>query len=156
MTQAAGANERWYPHVTVASIAKRDGKYLMVRERHQGNCVINQPAGHLERHETLEQAVVRETLEETGWEFEPHYVSGIYQFIASDGETYLRFAYCGELGTYIADADLDPVIEEVVWLDRDALEQQAVSLRSEVVLRCIYDFESGTRLPENSVRHIGL
>lgn len=154
MTDAAGANGRWYPHVTVASIARRNGKYLMVREYHQGKCVINQPAGHLEQGESLEQAVKRETLEETGWEFQPNYLSGIYQFEASNGETYLRFTFGGELIRFRDDIELDPAIDEVLWLDREILEQNSQTLRSNVVLKCINDFECGSRLPEESVRRL--
>jgi 8-oxo-dGTP pyrophosphatase MutT (NUDIX family) len=33
--------------------------------------VLNQPAGHLDPNETLTEAAVRETLEETGWDVEP-------------------------------------------------------------------------------------
>jgi 8-oxo-dGTP pyrophosphatase MutT (NUDIX family) len=154
MTLATGTNGGWHPHVTVASIARRDGKYLMVMERHQGKCVINQPAGHLERGESLEQAVVRETMEETGWEFTPLYLSGIYQFEASNGETYLRFTFSGELKECREDAELDPAIEEVLWLDREMLELKSDTLRSKVVLECINDFESGTRLPEHTVKRL--
>lgn len=65
--------------VTVATIAKRENKYLMVRESPQGKSVINQPAGHVEKDETLTQAVIWESLEETGWDFEPEHICGIYQ-----------------------------------------------------------------------------
>ncbi|MCY4050311.1 MAG: NUDIX domain-containing protein [Gammaproteobacteria bacterium] len=68
----------WYPHVTVAAIAQIHGKYLMVKERIMGNPVFNQPAGHLEEHETLQEAVIRECMEETGWKFEPEGLVGIY------------------------------------------------------------------------------
>lgn len=49
------------PHITVASIVEQDGRFLFVRERTSRGIVINQPAGHLDPDETLEQAAVRET-----------------------------------------------------------------------------------------------
>ena len=61
----------WKPDVTVAAVVERDGKFLFVEERAGGRVVLNQPAGHLERGETLHHAVARETLEETGWTFVP-------------------------------------------------------------------------------------
>ena len=54
----------WVPHITVASIIEKDGKYLFVEELVENKKVLNQPAGHLEENETLEEGCVRETLEE--------------------------------------------------------------------------------------------
>ena len=50
----------WQPHVTVATVIEKDGKYLLVEERCNGELVFNQPAGHLDADETLEQAAIRE------------------------------------------------------------------------------------------------
>ncbi|HCX26860.1 MAG TPA: hypothetical protein DHT34_03930, partial [Cellvibrionales bacterium] len=59
------------PHVTVAAVIERDGRFLMVEEySSEGRAVINQPAGHLEADENLIEAAVRETLEETRWNIE--------------------------------------------------------------------------------------
>ena len=68
----------WKPDVTVAAVIERDGKFLLVEERAGGRVVLNQPAGHLEHSETLQQAIARETLEETGWTFVPREIVGIY------------------------------------------------------------------------------
>ena len=67
------------PHITVACVLKRLDKFLFVRERIEGRTVYNQPAGHLEKNETLIEAAKRETLEETGWEIE---VTGFLEFIS--------------------------------------------------------------------------
>ncbi|MDP9139205.1 MAG: NUDIX hydrolase, partial [Pseudomonadota bacterium] len=37
---------RWSPHVVVASIVERDGRFLMVEEQISGALRLNQPAGH--------------------------------------------------------------------------------------------------------------
>ena len=141
----------WYPHVTVAAIAQDHGKYLMVRERILGNSMFNQPAGHLEEHETLQEAVIRECLEETGWVFEPEGLVGIYYMQNPAGISYLRFAFCGNLTEQVENHEIDAQIEEVLWLDRRTLEQNRNSLRNQIVLKCIDDFESGKRLPDDAV-----
>ena len=57
--------------------------------------MLNQPAGHLEDGESLLEAVVRETLEETAWQFSPEALLGIYQWRSPRGHTTLRFAFTG-------------------------------------------------------------
>ena len=144
-------SSRWHPHVTVAAVARLDGKYLMVRENHRGNSVINQPAGHVEEGESLEQAVVRETLEETGWRFRPDHIIGVYHFVAANGETYVRFAFGGDLLSHDR-IDLDPAIEEVLWLDRQGVGNSGYNLRNQVVICCIDDFEAGQKVPRGIVK----
>lgn len=61
----------WKPNVTVAAVVEQDGRFLLVEERTRQGRRFNQPAGHLEPHETLVEAVARETLEETGYRFTP-------------------------------------------------------------------------------------
>ncbi|MCY4150591.1 MAG: NUDIX hydrolase [Gammaproteobacteria bacterium] len=141
----------WYPHVTVAAIAQHHGKYLMVKERILGKSMLNQPAGHVEEHETLQEATVRECLEETGWRFEPEGLVGIYYMRNPSGISYLRFAYCGTLLEPVENHEIDAQIEEVLWLDRTTLEENRDNLRNQIVLKCIDDFESGKRLPNDAV-----
>ena len=71
---------RFTPHVTVATIVEDNGRFLMVEEFAEGRAVFNQPAGHLEADESLIQAALRETLEETGWDVELTAVTGIYLY----------------------------------------------------------------------------
>jgi 8-oxo-dGTP pyrophosphatase MutT (NUDIX family) len=61
----------WKPSVTVAAIIERDGRFLLIEEETSEGVRLNQPAGHLDPLETLEQAVVREVLEETAHDFTP-------------------------------------------------------------------------------------
>ncbi|MGD8309269.1 MAG: NUDIX domain-containing protein, partial [Chromatiales bacterium] len=68
---------QWRPRTTVAAVVQRQGRFLLVEERVGGRRVLNQPAGHLEEGESLEQAVVREVLEETAWRFHPQGLVGI-------------------------------------------------------------------------------
>jgi 8-oxo-dGTP pyrophosphatase MutT (NUDIX family) len=58
----------WQPDVTVATIVVEGGRLLVVEESVGGRLVLNQPAGHLEPDESLVDAALRETREETGWD----------------------------------------------------------------------------------------
>jgi len=142
-------DEIWKPHVTVAAIIERDGAFLLVEELNSlGEKVINQPAGHLDEGETLIEACVRETLEETGWQFTPQALIGIYRWISPrDGETFIRYSFCGELGEQVSPEPLDSAILRSRWLALDELEGGSVQLRSVLVTRCIDDYLSGTRYP---------
>ena len=88
---------QWIPHVTVATVVFRDGRYLLVEEIDGGRRVLNQPAGHLEPNETLVEAARRETLEETGWEVEIQALLGASLFTsAQTGVSYLRTSFLAQ------------------------------------------------------------
>ena len=53
-------------------------QFLMIEETTSDGVRINQAAGHLEPNESLEQAVIRETLEETAHDFTPTALVGTY------------------------------------------------------------------------------
>lgn len=145
------------PEVTVAAIVEREQHFLVVEERIADRRVINQPAGHVEDRETLLEAVVRETLEETAWDFRPESLLGIYLWRnARNGKSTLRFAFGGSVGTHHADRRLDTGILGTHWLTRAELESREARLRSPLVLRCIDDYERGHRLPFDSVAYLDL
>lgn len=140
----------WRPHVTVAAIAERDGRFLIVEEIVGGKIVYNQPAGHLEPNESVIDAVMRETLEESAWHFEPNAVSGIYFYTIPEGDiTYQRICFVGECKLQENNRSLDQDILRAVWLTREELSAQPEKLRSPMVLRCIDDYQQGIRYPLN-------
>ncbi|MCP3687120.1 MAG: NUDIX hydrolase [Gammaproteobacteria bacterium] len=131
----------WKPHVTVASMVVRDGAFLMVREREQGRVVINQPAGHLEQGESLIDAVVRETREETQYEFVPTGLQGIYRSTttATPEVTYLRFLFCGEAGAHLNGA-LDQDIIAAEWMSLEEIIDSKDQHRSPLVMQAVDDY----------------
>lgn len=138
----------WKPHVTVAAVAQRHSQFLFVEERVGGELVINQPAGHLDPGENLIEAVVRETLEETAWHFEPEALVGIYLWRQpQNGATFLRFSFAGRVSGHDSSLDLDDGIERALWLTRDQIISQQPRLRSPMVLRGVDDFLAGQRIP---------
>jgi ADP-ribose pyrophosphatase YjhB (NUDIX family) len=138
----------WKPHATVASICELDGKYLLVREEVDGCIVYNQPAGHLEPGESLIDAVIRETLEETCYPFRPLALQGVYRFQPQDSSetTYLRFGFRGEVGAHLA-GELDEGIIAAEWLSYDEVVASRAQHRSPMVLQCIDDYRDGPGYP---------
>ncbi len=138
----------WKPHATVASIIERENRFLMVEEKSAGKIVYNQPAGHLDPHESLIEAAMRETLEETGWQFKPEYISGIYRWEQPVTERcYLRVCFVGSCENHDLDQPLDTGIIQALWLSRDELIEKSQQLRSPLVLRCIDDYLAGKKYP---------
>ncbi|MBE7377049.1 NUDIX hydrolase [Pseudomonas lopnurensis] len=131
----------WQPHITVATVVEDQGRFLLVEELKAERLVLNQPAGHLEANETLRQAAVRETLEETGWDVELTGVVGVYLYTApSNGVTYQRVCFAAKALRHDPQRPLDTGIVRAVWLSREELAAQPQRWRSELVPRCIDDY----------------
>jgi 8-oxo-dGTP pyrophosphatase MutT (NUDIX family) len=132
----------------VAAVLERDGRFLMVEERVAGKLVYNQPAGHLEDDEGLIAAVVRETLEETAWHFQPEALGGIYRWRhPRQQETWLRVAFAGTGLYHEPERALDADIERILWLTPGEIRARRGSLRSPMVLRCLDDYLAGQSAP---------
>jgi ADP-ribose pyrophosphatase YjhB (NUDIX family) len=146
----------WKPHVTVATVAERNGEFLMVEETVDDFVCFNQPAGHLDEGESLLHAVVRETLEETAWHFEPTHLIGIYRWRnPADGKTWVRACFTGHCLRHEPERQLDDGIIQAHWLTRAALAARAPQLRSPLVLRCIDDYLAGHRYPLTLLQDLG-
>ncbi|MBL0944908.1 MAG: NUDIX hydrolase [Hydrogenophaga sp.] len=147
-------SERWKPSVTVAAVIERDGRYLLIEEHTPEGLRLNNPAGHLDPGESPEQGVARETLEETTHRFTPTALVGVYlsRFQRGDDDiTYLRFAYCGELGDAVPGRTLDHGIVRTLWLTPDEIRAQQGRLRSPLVLQCMEDHLAGRRFALDAV-----
>ena len=140
--------EVWKPHATVASIVERDNRFLMVEEFIHGQYVYNQPAGHLDPNESLLNAAIRETKEETAWDFIPEYIAGIYRWDQTEtGRCFLRFTFVGTCENHDPEQTLDDGIIQAIWLTREELASQPEKLRSPMVLTCIDDYLAGKKYP---------
>ncbi|MDY6829888.1 MAG: NUDIX hydrolase [Pseudomonadota bacterium] len=139
---------RWCPHATVAAMVELDGRFLLVEETAGGQRVINQPAGHIEPGETLADALVRETLEETGWVVQPTFLLGLYTYCSKyNGVTYHRTCFVAKALRQESERPLDEAIIRALWLSRAELESPPAPLRSPLIMRSIDDYLAGKRYP---------
>ncbi|SDR88819.1 NUDIX hydrolase [Pseudomonas oryzae] len=149
--------KRFIPHVTVATVVEDQGRFLLVEEHAEGRVVLNQPAGHLEADESLPQAALRETLEETGWEVELTGVTGIYLYTApTNGVTYQRVCFAARPLRHRPELQLDDGIIGPRWLTRAELEERREQWRSALVPRCIDDYLAGGCYPLELIREPAL
>ena len=142
--------------MTVAAVIAKDidgvQKFLLVEEETRDGLKLNNPAGHLDPGESPAQGCTRETLEETAFHFTPTGIVGVYmsrfEQVQSDGVldiTYLRFAFCGELGAHVKDQPLDVGIVRTVWLTADEVRASSDRHRSPLLIRCMEDYLAGRR-----------
>lgn len=144
--------ERWKPSVTVAAVIEREGGYLLVEEMTAEGLRLNNPAGHLDPGESLTEAAAREALEETAHPFVPTALVGIYlarlhRPQTDEDITYLRFAFCGELGALVPGRVLDAPVQRTLWMSLAELRACPERHRSPLLLQCIEDHAAGQRHP---------
>lgn len=139
----------WYPHLTVATIIEHNAHFLMVEENSKDsqNPVYNQPAGHVEAGETLIQAAIRETLEETGYLVEVTDLLGIYSYTppAFPNKTYYRVCFVAQVIEQ-TNQKLDNDIIQTHWLSAEQIIQSSMA-RSPLVIQCIQDYQNQQRFP---------
>ncbi|HST46185.1 MAG TPA: NUDIX hydrolase [Luteimonas sp.] len=150
----------WQPDVTVATVVVDDGRMLFVEEHVGGALVINQPAGHLEPDESLADAALRETLEETGWTVRLTAFIGAYQWKVpapvgdTRGRHYLRFAFAALPVAHDPARALDQGIERALWMTAPELQLARARHRSPLVSQVVTDFLGGQRHPLSLLRQI--
>ncbi len=140
--------------LTVAAIIEREGRFLFVEETDgvSPHRVLNQPAGHVDPGESVLAAVVRETREETGLDFTPEALVGIYPLRAANGRDYFRLCFKGTVPAGAVAAPEDPAIFACHWLTR--AELAAAPLRSGLVLRCLDEALAGRCFPLDLVAEV--
>ncbi|AZR22824.1 NUDIX hydrolase [Xanthomonas vasicola] len=146
--------QRWHPDVTVAAVVVRDGRFLQVEESIGGRLLLNQPAGHLEPNESLLDAAVRETLEETAWDVRLTQFIGTYQWVAPSGQCFLRFAFVADAVTHHPDRSLDTGVVRALWMTPEELRASTEHLRSPLVWDVVADYLAGQRYPLSLLRHV--
>ena len=142
--------ERFRPSTTVAAIVEREGRFLLVEEHTPEGLRLNNPAGHLDQGESPQQAVVRETLEETARVFVADALLGVYlsrfqRPATGEDVSYMRLAYTGSVGDELPGRTLDHGIVRTLWMTLDELQASRERHRSPLVLQCALDHLAGRR-----------
>jgi len=140
------------PNVTMACVVHCKGKFLFVEEIEYGKRTLNQPAGHLEKDESILQGASRELYEETGIRADMQKLLKIYQWHAPRSQTdYLRFVFALELDDWLEITPHDADITRGLWLTVEEFQayisQEGQCARNPLVMQAIQDYLQGESYP---------
>lgn len=134
--------------ITVAACVREGERFLFIEEQANNALVISQPAGRWEPGESLIDAVVRETWEESAYRFVPEAISGVHFWYNQPRQrVVVRVNFTGHVTDHDPQQPLDDGIERSLWLSRAQLLAMPGRLRSPLVLRAVDDHLAGHRYP---------
>lgn len=117
-----------------------------------GKIVYNQPAGHVDANESIEAAVIREVLEETGIKFKPTALVGTYLLNPAENEHYyLRYCFTGYVQAPVEIKPIDKDIIAAHWMSIEQILDILPQHRSGLIVECFKDYLSGKRFPLNGL-----
>ena len=147
--------------VVVGAVIEKNGRFLLVKEAggtDKGKW--NFPAGWLDIGESPATGIKREVEEETGHEFIPDAILGIYSLVRKDCLKTLgcighpvKIIYLGQIADDII-SDLQGDVSEIKWFspeDIDAMDSKA--LRDMDIKNEIRDYLAGKKYPLELLTH---
>ncbi|WP_186671809.1 NUDIX domain-containing protein [Sporosarcina sp. BP05] len=111
------ANKFGMPARHVLVILKHNGKWLLTRHSVRG---VEFPGGKAEHGETIEEAVIRETIEETGVTIIN--LVKFAEYVVRSNSTFCKAVFTGK----VAEIDENPVLHETegaMWMTNEELDQ---------------------------------
>ena len=118
------------PKLAVAVVIERDGAFLLGLRgpgvRSPGKWTF--PAGYVERGEMVEDAAIREVLEETGLTVE---LGGLLSLISAPGEPVVLAVYRAR--SFVGEPTPDDDLLELGWFTPDSLPELAFALDRQII-----------------------
>lgn len=141
----------------VGAILEKDGKFLLVQEiKPAVKGMWNQPAGWLEVGENPIEAVKREVKEETGFDFEPKNILGIYSLSKTRNEAGhhgVKIIFLGKISDE-QGKHWEDEISEVKWFTPEEIENMDLAtLRDLDIKKMIKDYLVGKKYPLDILTH---
>lgn len=135
----------------VGAIIEKDGKFLLVKEKKESaKGKWNHPAGWIDVEENTINAAKREVKEETGFDFEPKNILGVYVLIKLESGVIhhaIKIIFTGSIadnqGEYMADEIL-----EAKWFTPEEIENMDLNtLRDKDIKAMVKDYLAGKKYP---------
>jgi len=147
----------------VAAIIEKDGKILLVQENLPGDpddAKWNHPAGWIEVGEDPIGAAKKEVKEETGYEFMPTELVGMYSLVRHDLAKFrgsvvhpIKLVFCGKINRYSKN-NLSGDTRGTAWFSPEEIyAMDAKTLRDSDIKQIVKDYLSGKRYPLEIITH---
>ncbi len=147
----------------VGGIIVRDGEILLVCENqpnHPDHGKWSHPAGWIDVGENPIFAVKREVLEETGFDFTPKYLLGIYSLVRKDLEKIrkatphaIKLIFIGEISE-TEEGKLEDDVSETKWFTPDEIyAMDNNKLRDTDIKQMVKDYFAGKKFSLDCIVH---
>ncbi len=141
----------------VGAIIEKDGKILLVKEtKITAKGKWSHPAGWLEVGENPINAVKREVKEETGFDFEPQNILGVYSLLKDEANAThhaIKLIYIGTISDE-ETAELADDVSETKWFTPEEIELMDLkTLRDLDIKQMTKNYFSGKKYPLNLLTH---
>lgn len=147
----------------VAAILERDGRFLLVKEQlGEGNPDTGKwshPAGWIEVGEHPIEGIKREVKEETGYDFTPTNLLGVYSNVRRVGgkggviHHSIKLVFVGKIPKKPIGA-LSGDVSETRWFTPEQIDAMGVDiLRTRDIKKMIHDYLVGKRYPLEVITH---
>jgi ADP-ribose pyrophosphatase YjhB (NUDIX family) len=145
----------------VGAIIERDGKILMVKEaKERAKNQWNHPAGWIDLGENPLDSVKREVKDETGYDFEPEQILGVYSLYKLNLKEKFNIAphpikiiFTGKISEN-ATGKLEDDVSETKWFSPEEIyKMDKKSLRDIDIKQMIKDYFAGKAYPLELLTH---
>lgn len=135
----------------VAAIIEKNGKFLLVKEGKHEKFAFgkwNHPAGWIEVGENPLEAVRREVKEETGFDFQPEYLLGVYSLVKKYNDSTrhpIKLVFLGKIDQGKKEK-LSEDVTEAKWFSADEILTMDIdTLRDMDIKKMIRDYKAGKK-----------
>lgn len=140
----------------VGALIEKDGKFLLVKEKKlTAKDKWNHPAGWIDLEENTVEAVKREVKEETGFNFEPENILGIYILVKQESPNLhhaIKIIFTGKI--YNQSEFMADEIAEIKWFSPEEIEAMDLNtLRDKDIKTMVKDYLGGKKYPLNLLTH---
>jgi len=141
----------------VGAIIERNGKILLVKEtKETAKGKWSHPAGWLEVGEDPIDAVKREVKEESGFDFEPKHILGVYSLFKKESNVIhhsIKLIFIGDISDKEV-AELADDVSETDWFPPEEIEKMdSKTLRDLDIKEMVKDYFLGKKYPLNLITH---